>query len=169
MTAVVAYVGIGSNLDGPRARVAAAMDAIDALEDCEVLARSSLYLSAPVGVGPQPDFVNAVCAVRTNLGAHGLFAALREIETAGGRVRDGGAGQARTLDLDLLLYGDARIDVPGLIVPHPRMHLRAFVLYPLAEIAPALDVPGHGPVGALRDACRDQRIERIEQIDPGRG
>jgi len=165
MTPARAFVGIGSNLDGPRARVLAAMDALDLLPGCRVVLRSGLYLGAPVGVGEQPDFVNAVCAVDTTLDPHRLLAALRGLESAAGRIRDGRRGQARTLDLDLLLYGDTQIRTADLVVPHPRLHQRAFVLYPLAEIAPELCVPGHGPVVRLRAACAGQRIERLEPVE----
>lgn len=161
MTAIRAFVGIGSNLDHPRERVRDAMAALGGLRASRVGACSGLYLSAPVGVAAQPDFVNAVCALDTTLHPQDLLAELRALETGAGRVRDGSRGEARTLDLDLLLYGDESIQTPDLVVPHPRMHQRAFVLYPLAEIAPDLVVPGRGTIAQLCAACAGQRIERL--------
>lgn len=119
---------------------------------------------------PQPDYINAVCALRTRLTATELLAALHECERAQGRVRGaGGTNQARTLDLDLLLYGDSADagDDDGARaggaprLPHPRLHERAFVLYPLAEIAPALEIPGRGSVAKWLAACSEQRIARL--------
>src|SRR5690606_1860938 len=122
--------------------------------------RSSLYRSAPVGVTGQPDYTNAVIAAETTLPAPELLTALLAIEQAAGRTRD--YHQApRTLDLDLLLYGETEIHQPGLEVPHPRMHQRAFVLLPLAEIAPQASIPGHGPVAALLPGVAGQRIARL--------
>lgn len=114
---------------------------------------------------PQPDYINAVCALRTRLTPSALLAALHDCERAQGRVRGvGAANQARTLDLDLLLYGDTALaGEPGGVpqLPHPRLHERAFVLYPLAEIAPALEIPGRGAVGHWLAACGEQRIARL--------
>jgi 2-amino-4-hydroxy-6-hydroxymethyldihydropteridine diphosphokinase len=157
---VRAYVAFGANLGEPAAALELARRRIDALPDTRVAACSSLYHSAPVGVSGQPDYTNAVIAVDTNLPAPALLAALLEIERAAGRTRDFHLAP-RTLDLDLLLYGDARIQLPQLEVPHPRMHLRAFVLLPLAEIAPQACIPGHGPVAGLLATVADQRISRL--------
>jgi 2-amino-4-hydroxy-6-hydroxymethyldihydropteridine diphosphokinase len=157
----VAYVSLGSNLSGPEGQVRAALDALGRLPRTRVTARSSLYRTAPVGREDQPDFVNAVACVETELSARELLAALLAIETEHGRVRST-PNAPRTLDLDLLLFGDAVISVPGLEVPHPRMHERAFVLKPLAEIAPAAQVPGHGAVAELLARVAAQRIERID-------
>ena len=154
-----AHVALGANLDDPAATLRAAFDALAALPGTRLVARSALYRSAPVGVSGQPDYLNAVAALDTQLSAPALLAALLAIETARGRTRDYHA--PRTLDLDLLLYADEVIDQPGLAVPHPRMHERAFVLVPLAEIAPAAVIPGRGPVAALLAGVQSQAIERL--------
>jgi 2-amino-4-hydroxy-6-hydroxymethyldihydropteridine diphosphokinase len=122
--------------------------ALAQLPHTQLIARSSLYRSAPVGYADQPDFVNAAAAISTALGARALLDALLAIERVHGRVR-AFANAPRTLDLDILLYGEHVIDEPGLSVPHPRMHQRAFVVVPLAEIAPQAVVPGRGRVGDL--------------------
>jgi 2-amino-4-hydroxy-6-hydroxymethyldihydropteridine diphosphokinase len=155
----LAYVGLGANLGRPDRQVREALAALAALPGTRLLAKSSLYRSAPVGVGEQPEFTNAVAAIETGLEARPLLEALLAIEARFGRRRES-AGAARTLDLDLLLYGDRTIDELGLVVPHPRMHERAFVLVPLAEIAPDAVIPGKGRVAALLDNCRDQAIRR---------
>lgn len=147
-----AWIGIGSNLDDPRAQVCRALAGLAALPECEPGPASSLYRTAPVGETGQPDFCNAVAAVDTRLEPLALLRELQALERAQGRVRDRRWGP-RTLDLDLLLYGDEIIKRPGLTVPHPRMHERAFVLVPLAEAAPELEVPGHGPVAGLAAAA----------------
>ncbi|WP_427915350.1 2-amino-4-hydroxy-6-hydroxymethyldihydropteridine diphosphokinase [Ramlibacter sp. MMS24-I3-19] len=134
--AVTAYVGIGANLGDARAAVLAAIDALGQLPHTTVAARSSLYRTAPVDA-TGPDFVNAVAAIDTRLTAPDLLAALQQLELEAGRERPW-RNAPRTLDLDLLLYGQARIESAALVVPHPRMRERAFVLVPLAEIAPAL-------------------------------
>jgi 2-amino-4-hydroxy-6-hydroxymethyldihydropteridine diphosphokinase len=148
----LAYVGIGSNLQDPRAQVLAALEELDRLPHTRVVKRSSLYRSAPVGHAAQPDFVNAVAQLETGLPAERLLAELQEVEARHGRERSF-ANAPRTLDLDLLLYGNATLALPGLTLPHPRMHERAFVLKPLLEIAPDL------PYGL--EACALQRVERI--------
>ena len=136
MTAPVrAAIALGSNLDDPEAHVRRAMDEIDALPGTRVLARSSLLRTAPVGYADQPDFVNACVLVETALPARALLEALLALEKRHGRVREIPNGP-RTLDLDIVLYGEARIDEPGLKVPHPRAHERAFVLDPLREVWP---------------------------------
>ena len=134
--AVTAYVGVGANLGDARSAVAAGLHALAALPDTHLVARSSLYRTAPVDAGG-PDYVNAVAELRTRLAAPQLLDALQVLEQRAGRERPW-RNAPRTLDLDLLLYGSARIDSPALSVPHPRMHERAFVLVPLREIAPAL-------------------------------
>lgn len=156
----VAYIGIGSNLDDPQAQVADAVAELAALPHTRLTARSSLYRSAPLGFAAQADFVNAVAVIDTALGARELLAELQAIEARHGRRRSF-ANAPRTLDLDLLLFGDARIDEPQLIVPHPRMHERAFVLRPLVEIAPHAMIPGRGSAAACLDACKAQRVERM--------
>ena len=156
----LAYVGIGANLEDPRAQVAQAFDELARMPRTRLSARSSLYLSTPLGYGAQPDFINAVAELDTALGAQELLAELQAIETRYGRQRSF-ANAPRTLDLDLLLYGDTRIDEPQLVVPHPRMHERAFVLEPLLEIAPHAAIPGRGSAAACLAGRADQKVERI--------
>jgi len=156
----IAYIGLGSNLAEPQSQVESALGELDALPRTRVVARSSLYRTAPLGFAPQPDFVNAVAAVETSLGAHELLHALQTLEAAHQRRRSF-PNAPRTLDLDLLLFGDERIADAELVVPHPRMHERAFVLAPLAEIAPSGVIAGRGPTLQLLQRCRDQKVERI--------
>lgn len=160
MAAVKAFVGLGANLGEPEAQVRRAITALEAIPGTRLLAASSLYRSAPVGVGEQPDFINAVAAIETGLSARALLDELLAIEARFGRRREY-LGAPRTLDLDLLLYGDRVVAEPGLVVPHPRMHERAFVLAPLAEIAPDAVVPGKGAVAALLALCADQKVEKL--------
>ncbi len=155
-----AYVGIGANLDDPATRVRAAFAALDALPETRIVKRSSLYRSEPQGYRQQPDFVNAVAELDTRLPAGALLSALHAIEAAAGRERSF-ANAPRTLDLDLLLYGREHIDEAGLVVPHPRMHERAFVLVPLLEIAPDAVIPGVGTARACLERVRTQPVERI--------
>ena len=162
MTPVLAYVGVGANLDPPRANVERGIDAMRELPQTEVIARSGLYASAPVDA-PGPEYVNAVVALRTTLDAAPLLQALHAIEARSGRERST-RNAPRTLDLDLLLYGDLRSDEPSLRLPHPRLHLRAFVLLPLLEIAPQLEVRGLGPLSAYLDQVRDQPIRCLEPL-----
>jgi 2-amino-4-hydroxy-6-hydroxymethyldihydropteridine diphosphokinase len=143
-----AFIGLGSNLNDPDGQVRAALAALAHVESTRVCAVSSLYRSAPVGIEDQPEFVNAVAHVMTLLEPRPLLQHLLALESAQGRVRTVRNGP-RTLDLDLLLFGSRCIDEPGLVIPHPRMHERAFVLIPLVEIAPDLDIPGHGRVADL--------------------
>ena len=142
------YVALGSNLDEPRRQLQAGVQALAQLPGTQVHKCSSFYASAPVGYAHQPDFVNAVAAIHTTLAPRALLDALLGIERAHGRMRDIPNGP-RTLDLDIVLYGERVVHEPGLTVPHPRMHQRAFVLAPLAEIAPDAQVPGAGPVREL--------------------
>jgi 2-amino-4-hydroxy-6-hydroxymethyldihydropteridine diphosphokinase len=154
-----AYAGLGANLGRPREAIAAALCAIARLPGTALECVSSLYLSAPVQA-QGPDFLNAVARLHTTLGARELLEALHAIERSHGRERPY-RNAPRTLDLDLLLYGDLLCDTPELRLPHPRMHLRAFVLAPLVEIAPDLVIPGRGAAAELLGACADQRIERV--------
>jgi 2-amino-4-hydroxy-6-hydroxymethyldihydropteridine diphosphokinase len=157
--AVTAYIGLGANLGDAAATLGAAVAALGALPDSALLARSSTYRTAPVDAAG-PDYLNAVVALRTRLPAEALLDALQGIENAQGRERPYHHAP-RTLDLDLLLYGAASILTPRLVVPHPRLHERAFVLAPLAEIAPGLTLPGRGPVADLLPGVAGQRIERL--------
>ena len=157
---VQAFIGLGANLGDPESQVRRAVAALSDLPGTRVLAASSLYRTAPVGVGEQPDFINAVAKIETTLGARALLDGLIATEARFGRERPF-PGAARTLDLDLLLYGDRTIDEPGLVVPHPRMHERAFVLAPLAEMEAETVVPGKGRAGALLKACAGQKVKKI--------
>ena len=158
MTRVTAYVGLGSNLEHPREQILAALDELERLPHTHVVGRSRLYRSAPLGHEPQPDFVNAVARIDTGLEAPRLLTELQAIEKRHGRERPY-PDAPRTLDLDLLLYGETVIASASLTVPHPRMHQRAFVLRPLAEICPAAIVPGHGLAAQLLRACPAQDVE----------
>ena len=144
-----AFVALGSNLDDPRAQIERGFAALAALPKTESIARSRLYRSAPWGVAGQPEFVNAVVELETRLASRVLLDTLLAIERKAGRVRDGARWGPRTLDLDLLLYGDSVLHESGLTLPHPHLHERAFVLVPLADLAPDLDVPGRGRVRDL--------------------
>jgi 2-amino-4-hydroxy-6-hydroxymethyldihydropteridine diphosphokinase len=156
---MIAYVGIGANLGDARANVADALVRLGALPGTTLVRASSCYRTAPVDSSGD-DYINAVACIDTALDAHALLDALLAIELAHGRERPY-RNAPRTLDLDLLLYGADVIDTPALSVPHPRMHERAFVLAPLAEIAPALTIPGHGRVAALLPTVADQAIEKL--------
>ncbi len=161
-----AYIGLGSNLDRPLDQIRRALARLAALPESRLAACSAPWRSAPVGPVRQPDFINAVCRLDTALEPEALMDSLLAIERAQGRVR-AQPGGPRTLDLDLLLYGARRCRRPGLTLPHPRLHERAFVLYPLREIAPQLRIPGRGPLEQLLPACSGQRIERLTGEPPG--
>src|SRR6476619_1194602 len=144
------FVGLGANLEDPRGRIERAIELLAAEDGIELVAVSSLRETDPVGYKEQPRFLNGAAELRTSLGARELLDRLLAVERRLGRVR--GEGQRfgpRTIDLDLLLYGDELIDEPGLEIPHPRLHERRFALEPLAELDPALEIPGRGPVQAL--------------------
>lgn len=158
---VIAYIGLGSNLENPAGQIESAHTAIAGLAGVEELAFSSLYHSPPMGPQDQPDYVNAVMAITTNLPAMDLLRNLQRIEHEHGRVRKGERWGARTLDLDLLIYGQQQIDLPELIVPHVGIAERAFVLYPLYEIAPELLVPGKGHIADLVKNCPLNGLKRL--------
>ena len=144
MSATLVYLGLGSNLGHPRRQLARALRSIARLPGTRVVASSPNYASAPVGTDdPQPDYVNNVALIRTTLRPRALLAALQRIECAQGRRRSR-RNAARTLDIDLLLFGRRRIRGPGITVPHPRMHERAFVLRPLSDVDAAATIPGRG-------------------------
>ncbi|MBI2770152.1 MAG: 2-amino-4-hydroxy-6-hydroxymethyldihydropteridine diphosphokinase [Burkholderiales bacterium] len=149
----IAYVGLGANLGDARAAVSSAIQAMDGLPATRLAARSSLYASAPVGA-TGPDYVNAVVALSTQLPPQELLEQLQAMELAAGRERPH-ANAPRTLDLDILLYGDLRINTRSLSVPHPRMKDRAFVLVPLAQIAPHLVTPSQ------LQSVAEQRVTRL--------
>ncbi len=155
-----AYVGVGSNLEDPQAQVLRAFDELARLPDSRLTARSSLYRTAPVGHTAQPDFVNAVAGLETRLPAPRLLAELRAIEVRHGRQRNF-PNAPRTLDLDLLVFDKLEIQTKSLTVPHPRLHERRFVLEPLAEIAPHVQIPRHGAAIQCLAANAGQKVERI--------
>jgi 2-amino-4-hydroxy-6-hydroxymethyldihydropteridine diphosphokinase len=147
---VTAFVGIGSNLGEPERQIAAALDQLAAEEGIELVAVSSFRETEPVGYLEQPNFLNGAAHIETELPARELLERLLAIESRLGRVRgEGPRFGPRTIDLDLLVYGDERIGEPGLTVPHPRLAERRFALEPLAELAPGLEIPGLGQVQAL--------------------
>ncbi len=158
-----AYVGIGSNLDSPRDQVGRAIVALAAIEDTVLVRTSPMYLSAPLDGSEQPDYINAVCALLTRLDADTLLKSLQDIERAQGRSRDGEKWGPRTLDLDLLVYSSTSMDKKDLKLPHPGISERNFVLLPLLDIAPHLQIPGQGSVTGLAAAI-DTSIPRIEKL-----
>lgn len=149
MTKEIVYIGLGSNLATPKTQITTARQAIVALAGVAEYAFSSLYSSPPLGSQSQPDYINAVIAIETRLSAKKLLHKLQQIELDHGRVRKNERWGARTLDLDILLYGQQIINQTNLIVPHYALTERAFVLYPLYEIAPVLKVPCHGYITEL--------------------
>ena len=145
----VAYVGLGANVGPREVTLLRAVDLLAEEDDVEVLAVSQLRETDPVGIVDQPRFLNGVAQIETSLPPRGLLELLLRIEQSLGRIREERWGP-RTVDLDLLVYGDLTVDEPGLRVPHPRLHERRFALEPLAELDPELVVPGLGSVsGAL--------------------
>jgi 2-amino-4-hydroxy-6-hydroxymethyldihydropteridine diphosphokinase len=155
----IAYIGIGANLGDARANVADALERLQRLPGCTLMAASSLYRTAPIDSSGD-DYINAVARVATTQDAEALLRALHDIEQAHGRERPY-RNAPRTLDLDLLLYGDAEIASPTLTVPHPRMTERAFVLVPLLELAPAIHIPGRGPASDYAAGVADQGIDPV--------
>lgn len=158
-----AFIALGANLDDPVAQVRAAGEALADLPQSKLLRISSLYRTAPVGIHGQPDFINAVAALETQLAPHDLLSALLALEARFGRRRDYHHAP-RTLDLDLLLFNEQVIDSAQLTLPHPRMHLRAFVMAPLVEIAPDCIIPGRGHAAAWLAAVSMQHIEQLPPV-----
>lgn len=156
---VIAYVGLGANLGDRRRTIDSAIDALATLPASTVLRTSGMYRSKSIGA-EGPDYLNAVVEMRTALAPLALLQELQAIEAAHGRVRSV-PNAPRTLDLDLLLYGEQEMALPALQVPHPRLHERAFVLRPLAELAPDLVVPRRGRIADLLAMVADQRIDRL--------
>ena len=155
------FVGLGANLGDARATLEAALADLAALPGTRLLGRSSFYRTAPVDASG-PDYLNAVAELRSSLAPEALLDALQAIEQQHGRERPY-RNAPRTLDLDLLLMGGQRQHTTRLTLPHPRLHQRAFVLAPLAELAPGLVIEGLGPVAPLLAACADQAIERLHE------
>ncbi len=158
-----AFIGLGSNLEDPCSQLQRAFADLDSLPGTRLAARSSLYRSAPVGYLDQPDFVNAVAQLETSLTPQDLLKSLLDIEHRHGRERTF-RNAPRTLDLDVLLYDDLRLHEHGLTIPHPQMHLRAFVLRPLLEIAPGCAIPGIGSAAQELGRCADQSLERVPDV-----
>ena len=159
----IALVGLGSNLADPRSQVLRALSSLDRLQHTRLLVRSSLYRSAPLEYVQQPDFINAVAQLETELSPRALLDALLGLERECGRRRKLPNGP-RTLDLDVLLYDDLQCHEHGLTIPHPQMHRRAFVLQPLLEIAPDCVIPGVGPAAAALQLCAGQQLEKIPDV-----
>lgn len=160
MTRHIAYIGLGSNLGDSSAQLQRACEDLDKLHGTRFLARSALYRSAPLGHVAQPDFFNAVAKVETALSPQLLLQALLDIEQQHGRQRTF-RNAPRTLDLDVLLYDELQLHEHGLTIPHPQMHLRAFVLQPLLEIYPDCVIPGAGSAHLALQACQGQLLERL--------
>ncbi|MCX7192314.1 MAG: 2-amino-4-hydroxy-6-hydroxymethyldihydropteridine diphosphokinase [Proteobacteria bacterium] len=160
MRVTVCFIGLGSNLGESGEQLRRALADIGALPGTRLLVQSSLYRSAPVGFLDQPDFVNAVAKIETTLTPQALLAALLHIEQHYGRER-AFHNAPRTLDLDVLLYDDLQLHEPGLTIPHPQMHRRAFVLLPLLEIAPDCTIPAIGQAELAMQHCLDQVLEKL--------
>ena len=154
------FVGLGSNLADPQAQVSRAMHELAKLPQVRVVQCSSMYRSAPVGYLEQPDFINAVVQLKTTLAPRDMLVVLLQLEQECGRTREF-INAPRTLDLDVLLYDDLQHHEHGLTIPHPQMHLRAFVLQPLLEIAPNCVIPGMGTVADAARQCETQQVERL--------
>lgn len=162
-----AYVALGSNLDDPRRQVEKALGELADLADTRLILRSSLWRSAPMGPQHQPDFINAVVGLLTLLEPSALLEKLRGLERRMGKIEPALRWGPRLIDLDLLMVGDARCDEPGLQLPHVGLHQRNFVLYPLAEIAPMLWVPGHGRVCKLLEGIPGDGMEPLVARNSG--
>ena len=157
-----AYLGYGANLGEPRNMIQVSVRSLEKLPETAVSAVSSLYRSKPLGTTtPQPDYYNAVIELETGLSADKLMEAMHKIESANGRIRPAPVNSARTLDLDLLLYGKMATEDDSLTLPHPRIQERAFVLYPLLELAPDIEIPGLGRAADLLSRVSGQDIERV--------
>ena len=158
-----AVIALGSNLAEPTRQVRAALSALEAHPQIHIEKTSSLYVTAPVGYDDQPDFVNAVCSVRTSLDGVSLLAVLNRIEADFGRERTF-RNAPRTLDLDIIDFDGISSDDPHLTLPHPRAHERSFVMKPLAEILPDFVLGGHGRAADLAAALGDEGIRLFEAV-----
>lgn len=156
-----AWLGLGSNQREPVARLHEALACLDSLDGIEITATSSFYQTPPWGDAQQDDFINAVVQLETSLAATVLHTRMQAVEDSMGRVRSARRWGPRVIDIDLLLYGDQRFVTGDLEVPHPRMHERAFVLVPLAELDASLDIPGHGRVGELLENLDCSGVRRL--------
>lgn len=166
MTVTLAYVGLGSNLDDPREHLRTALEDLNRPPHARLLRASRLVKSPPLAGSEGPDYVNAVAELETTLGPDALLSWFHAIEYRHGRRRQGMRWAARPLDLDLLLYGDLVREAPPPILPHPALTARPFVLYPLLEIAPALVVPGRGPLSTLVSSCPARDLVILDELAP---
>lgn len=156
------FIGIGSNLNAPLQQINSALDKLKHIPNSNLLRHSSLYRTAPIGQANQPEYINAVALLNTQLSPLELLYQLQNIEISQGRIRSAIQWEARTLDLDLLLYGDCCIKYPQLSIPHPRMYQRAFVLIPLYEIADKnLWIPEVGCLEELLKTCDNTGVQRL--------
>ncbi len=160
MTKHIAFVGLGSNLEDPRSQLLRALAELGELPDTRLIAHSSLYRSAPVGYADQPEFVNAVAKIETGLTPRALLEGVLQIEHRHGRERTF-RNAPRTLDLDILLYDDLQLHEHGLTIPHPQMHVRAFVLQPLLEIEPGCNIPAVGTARSALQTCEGPALEKL--------
>lgn len=158
---MLAYIGLGSNLDAPAGQVKTAITDLQSLPATQLLKTSSLYASPPMGPQDQPDYINAVALIDTQLSAHDLLDALQAIEQQHGRQRKRHWGE-RTLDLDILLYDAQMIEDERLTVPHPGLTERAFVVYPLLEIAGDITIPGFGSLQTIAASCPRGALKQLE-------
>lgn len=160
-----AYIGIGSNLNNPERQVVSALDDLKRIKHTRLIDQSSLYKSSPMGPADQPDYINAVAKIETDLSANELLLELQALENHRGRIRTDIQWQARCLDLDILTFGDVAIHNNTLSVPHPGLSQRNFVLYPLYEINPHLSIPGLGFVSQLKEKCEIGDLTKLELSD----
>ncbi|MBO1924465.1 2-amino-4-hydroxy-6-hydroxymethyldihydropteridine diphosphokinase [Thiomicrorhabdus sp. 6S3-12] len=154
------YLGLGANLDQPAEQIRAALRSLDGLPQSRLVKSSALYTSSPLGPQDQPDYVNAVCLLETQLAPDELLHQLQRLEIEQGRVKKRHWGE-RTIDLDILLYDDLQLQSEHLQIPHSQMHLRDFVLVPLAEIAPGVVIPGLGKVEELISDLQDSFLRTL--------
>ena len=157
---ILAYIAVGSNLANPLDQVTSAFNEIGNMPKSKLIKKSSCYSSSPLGYKDQPDFVNAVVSIETELSPHELLLELQMIESSHKRERSF-LNAPRTLDLDILLYGDLRIDEPKLTIPHPRMHERTFVIFPLQEINENISVPPFGDIAKIAKGLDPENTKRI--------
>jgi len=160
--AMSVFIGLGSNLREPEQQIRKAIAALKHLPETSLSDVAPAYRSEPMGPADQPDYINTVARIETGLGPRELMEHLQSIERAQGRTRNGERWGPRTLDLDILVFGDEVIDGPDLIVPHPGISEREFVLYPLNDIASGLEIPDLGRVSELRQDCPSRGIEKLE-------
>ncbi len=161
-----AFIALGSNLNDPLSQIEAAFRALAALPATRLTARSPSYRNRALGPEPQPDFINAVAKLLTGLSPHQLLDALQSIESAQGRERRAQRWAPRVIDLDLLLYGDLQMRDRRLTLPHPELIQRRFVLQPLSDIAPDLEIPGHGALRDLLQRAPAHELIRVDSIEP---